>query len=67
MENTLNIYTIVRTSFVSFFLLGTVNFWNLSLMYNMLLINSVPKFTREFLVKLTKLFYRSNSGTNMLA
>jgi hypothetical protein len=51
----------LKTTFASYFLINIINFWNLSLMYNVLSISTIPAFSKSFLEKLTFLFFNLNS------
>lgn len=55
------VYTMLKTTFASYFLINIINFWNLSLMYNVLSISTIPAFSKSFLEKLTFLFFNLNS------
>jgi hypothetical protein len=55
------VYTMLKTTFASYFLINIINFWNLSLMYNVLSISTIPAFSKNFLEKLTFLFFNLNS------
>ena len=55
------IYTILKASFFSYFLLDIISFWNLSLMYNFLNISTVPLFSKYFLEKLERIIFKLNS------
>lgn len=55
------VYTMLKTTFASYFLINIINFWNLSLMYNVLSISTIPAFSKNFLERLTFLFFNLNS------
>ena len=63
MGNMEQAYFVLKGCVASYFLINIINFWNLSLMYNVLKISTVPAFTKNFLQKLTYLFYNLNSLT----
>ena len=55
------VYLVLKSCVASYFLINIINFWNLSLMYNVLNISTVPAFSKHFLEKLTFLFFNLNS------
>lgn len=61
MTWTEKIYAVLKTTVASYFLINIINFWNLSLMYNVLNISTIPAFSKNFLEKLTFLFFNLNS------
>lgn len=63
MDNLKKAYFLLESCVASYFLINLINFWNLSLMYNVLNISTIPAFTKNFLQKLTYLFYNLNSLT----
>ena len=54
-------YEIVSSSLSSYLVLSLFNFWNLSLMYSFLLIDTVPNFTRNIYEIMMNLLYRKNN------
>lgn len=62
-SSTEKVYSMLKNCAVSYFLMSLINFWNLSLMYNVLSISTVPAFVKTFLQKLTFLFFNLNSLT----
>lgn len=61
MEYMRKAYLVLKSCVASYFLVNIINFWNLSLMYNVLNVSTIPAFTKNFLQKLTFLFYNLNS------
>ena len=55
------IYEIISSSLSSFFILSLFNFWNLSLMYNFLLLKTVPNFSRNIYEVMLNLLYQRGS------
>lgn len=61
LENSKKIYQILKGNFFSYFLMNIINFWNLSLMYNLLNISIAPMFSKLSLHELTVIFFDLNS------
>ena len=55
------IYQVISSSLSSFFILSSFNFWNLSLMYNFLLLKTVPNFSRNIYEIMLNLLYERGS------
>lgn len=62
-STTEQVYFVLKSCVASYFLISIINFWNLSLMYNVLNISTIPAFSKKFLEKLTFLFFNLNSLT----
>ena len=61
MSSAFNIYMSLKSCFVSYFLTDIISFWNLSLMYNLLNISTVPLFLKYFFENLSYQFFNLNS------
>lgn len=60
---TKQIFVYMDLCYCSFFILGIVEFWNLTLLYNFLSIKSVPQFATAFFSKMMNFFFTFNSLT----
>lgn len=65
-EIVFKIYSVISSSLSSFFVLSLFNFWNLSLMYNFLLLKIVPNFSRNIFEVMLNLLYQKGSLTTWI-
>ena len=52
--------------YCSFFVLSIIQFWNLTLIYNFLTIQTVPKFVQAFFSKMINFFFTFNSFSSFV-
>lgn len=57
------VFTYMRLFNISYFVMNIIEFWNLTLMYNFLLIYSVPNFVEILCSRMMNFFFSYNSLT----
>ena len=66
VEQLYSAYIVMSSFSLTSFILGLVGFYNLSLMYVFLHIQTVPSFTSAFMYNLAKVFYARNAVPNII-